>query len=70
MLRRVTPNTVPFWFVPFDGQKSREQCGGGISCPNKNVVDLMIIWVAEKFEMIIWDCGIVGLWDCGTLAGV
>ena len=31
-------------------------------------VDLVIIWVAEKFEMIIWVCGTVGLWDsCGRL---
>ena len=42
----------------------------------------MIIWVSEKFkpllarraivlknEMIMWVCGTVGLWDCGTLAG-
>ena len=43
---------------------------------------LMIIWVRKgkpslarqacvpKDEMIIWVCGTVGLWDCGTLAGV
>ena len=40
----------------------------------------MIIWVSERFKpllarraivlknvMIIWVCGTVGLWDCGTL---
>ena len=42
----------------------------------------MIIWVSKvkpslarqacvpKIEMITWVCGTVGLWDCGTLAGV
>ena len=37
---------------------------------NLDRIDRMVRMNWDKNEMITWVCGTVGLWDCGTLAGV